>query len=216
MKYFKFKRFKKDINGGICTLDFKKDAQNREDSKVTIEIYHADDPFTLNNVVVLSGDITETNQIIADQEPEIELTEIRKAEFEKLKTESVTYKLDQKILENHKELYCKEIDNNKKNIETADIEYNGNVYAAGLEDQQRMTQTATLYSEGLPSGFGWISKDNKIIPFTDINDFKGIGRAIGARTMATYLKARLLKDKVVAATSLEELLALTPQFSLKD
>ena len=113
MKYFKFKRFKKDINGGICTLDFKKDAQNREDSKVTIEIYHAEDPFTLNNVVVLSGDTTETNEIIADQEPEIELTEIKKTEFEKLKTESVTYKLDQKILENHKELYCKEIDSNR-------------------------------------------------------------------------------------------------------
>ena len=62
MKYFKFKRFKKDINGGICTLDFKKDAQNKEDSKVTIEIYHAEDPFTLNNVVVLSGDTTETNE----------------------------------------------------------------------------------------------------------------------------------------------------------
>lgn len=92
------------------------------------------------------------------------------------------------------------VEHKKTELNEADIEYKGKSFGADMKSQQLLTQTITLYNlaGGLPEGFGWISADNKLVEMS-LEELAELGGLIGARTMRLYVKARELKDEILAA-----------------
>lgn len=99
-----------------------------------------------------------------------------------------------------------EIDKERAELAQKSITYNGKKIQATDADKALLTQTIALYSAAgqTPIGFGWICEDNTILSVT-LSDLVQIGGLIGNQTNEAYIKARKLKDKVLEATTINEI-----------
>lgn len=122
--------------------------------------------------------------------------------------------------EEHNELvytldYCKnnklfELDKAKKRALNSDVFYKGNYFQNRETDRNLLTSTITLYQKlgELPKGFVWISSDNKQVEVT-LQDLINIGALMGAKVNEVTIKARNLKDKVIASDDKDYINSIT-------
>lgn len=135
-----------------------------------------------------------------EREQNIKLRVLSEEEYNEL-----TYTLD----------YCKnnklfELDKAKKRALNSDVFYNGNYFQNRETDRNLITSTITLYQTlgELPKGFVWISSDNKQIEVT-LQDLINIGALMGAKVNEVTIKARNLKDKVIASDDKDYINSIT-------
>ena len=102
------------------------------------------------------------------------------------------------------------MDKAKKRALNSDVLYNGNYFQNREKDRNLLTSTITLYQTlgELPKGFVWISSDNKQIEVT-LQDLINIGVLMGAKVNEVTIKARNLKDKVVASDDKDYINSIT-------
>jgi len=67
---------------------------------------------------------------------------------------------------------------------------------------------AYLVTQKTPSGFYWIAADNTQVPFS-YADLQGLAAALGVQSEAAFIKFQDLKAKVNAATTVDEVAAVT-------
>lgn len=111
--------------------------------------------------------------------------------------------------------YCKnnklfELDKAKKRALNSDVFYKGNYFQNREVDRNLLTSTITLYQTlgELPKGFVWISSDNKQVEVT-LQDLINIGALMGAKVNEVTIKARNLKDKVIASDDKDYINSIT-------
>ena len=103
-----------------------------------------------------------------------------------------------------------ELNKAKKRALNSDVFYKGNYFQNREVDRNLLTSTITLYQTlgELPKGFVWISSDNKQIEVT-LQDLINIGALMGAKVNEVTIKARNLKDKVVASDDKDYINSIT-------
>lgn len=113
-------------------------------------------------------------------------------------------KLD-KAVELAKESKKEELEKARLEANTKSVDYKGKKIQATLEDQDLIIQAVTLYSAlgGMPEGSTWICEDNTLLEVT-LADMVAIAGLIGSAKNANYIKCRQLKDKLIAATTMNE------------
>lgn len=114
---------------------------------------------------------------------------------------NVDYYRDNKLME---------LEKAKNKDINSDVFYNGNYFQNRETDRNLLTSTITLYQNlgELPKGFVWISRDNKQIEVT-LQDLINIGALMGAKVNEVAIKARNLKDKVVASDDKDYINSIT-------
>lgn len=112
-------------------------------------------------------------------------------------------------LENAKKSKIESIDYERDKAINAGVEYKGHIFQSEENDRNLLTSAAVLYQAagGVPENFVWISKDNEQVPFT-LADIIALGAKMAQNESLSILKARTLKDKVLAATTLKEVEAI--------
>ena len=108
-------------------------------------------------------------------------------------------------------------ENKKKEIDTAKIAYieggvtfKDKVFQSAEYDRNLLTSTVSLYSitgTALPDGFAWISQDNTSVSMT-LQELIQLGALMAQKVNEGTIKARELKDKVIAATTINEVQAI--------
>ena len=108
-------------------------------------------------------------------------------------------------------------ENKKKEIDTAKIAYieggvtfKDKVFQSAEYDRNLLTSTVSLYSitgTALPDGFVWISQDNTSVSMT-LQELIQLGALMAQKVNEGTIKARELKDKVIAATTINEVQAI--------
>lgn len=106
--------------------------------------------------------------------------------------------------ENQKSELCQKINSNRTIANSNSIEYNGTKFQATEADQTLISSTLVSFPDALPVGFVWIAEDNTQVPVTR-EDLQNIAQLIAANVAQNYLKARVLKDTVLAAENTETL-----------
>ena len=114
---------------------------------------------------------------------------------------NVDYYRDNKLME---------LEKAKNKHINSDVLYKGNYFQNREVDRNLLTSTITLYQTlgELPKGFVWISSDNKQIEVT-LQDLINIGALMGAKVNEVTIKARNLKDKVVASDDKDYINSIT-------
>lgn len=87
----------------------------------------------------------------------------------------------------------------------AGVLYKEHIFQSAKDDRDLLTSTATIFSKlgATPEDFVWISKDNVLVPFS-LDDIFALGAIMAQSVNENTLKARKLKDKVLAAQSVKE------------
>lgn len=101
-------------------------------------------------------------------------------------------------LEEYKELKIAEIDKARNEYCQTPISYNNYEFRMLEEDQALMSRTLSAYADALPENFAWISIDNRMMPCAR-DDLQKIAELVANRTSLTFIKARLLKDKILTS-----------------
>lgn len=103
-----------------------------------------------------------------------------------------------------------ELEKAKNKDINSDVLYKGNYFQNRETDRNLLTSTITLYQTlgELPKGFVWISSDNKQIEVT-LQDLINIGALMGAKVNEVTIKARNLKDKVIASDDKDYINSIT-------
>lgn len=85
------------------------------------------------------------------------------------------------------------------------VEFKGKMFQSAEKDRNLLTSTVTLYSAvgSVPEGFAWISTDNTLVPMT-LQELIQLGALMGKKVNDCTIKARMLKDQLMKATSYEE------------
>ena len=159
-----------------------------------------DDKGDIHSTLVEEGQILSEIIKKIEREQNIKLRVLSEEEYNEL-----VYTLD--YYKNNK-LF--ELDKAKKRALNSDVLYNGNYFQNREKDRNLLTSTITLYQTlgELPKGFVWISSDNKQIEVT-LQDLINIGVLMGAKVNEVTIKARNLKDKVVASDDKDYINSIT-------
>lgn len=85
------------------------------------------------------------------------------------------------------------------------VEFKGKMFQSAEKDRNLLTSTVTLYSAvgSVPEGFAWISTDNTLVAMT-LQELIQLGALMGKKVNDCTIKARMLKDQLMKATSYEE------------
>lgn len=159
-----------------------------------------DDKGDIHSTLVEEGQILSEIIKKIEREQNIKLRVLSEEEYNEL-----VYTLD----------YCKnnkllELNKAKKRALNSDVFYKGNYFQNRETDRNLLTSTITLYQTlgELPKGFVWISSDNKQIEVT-LQDLINIGALMGAKVNEVTIKARNLKDKVIASDDKDYINSIT-------
>ena len=155
---------------------------------------------------VIHSTILEEGQILSEVvrkielEYNIKLKVLTEEEYNKM-VYTINYYRNQKLME---------LEIEKKRRMNKSIFYNGNYFQNREKDRNLLTSTITLYQTlgELPKGFVWISSDNKQIEVT-LQDLINIGALMGAKVNEVTIKARNLKDKVIASDDKDYINSIT-------
>ena len=112
-------------------------------------------------------------------------------------------------LENLKVAKIKAINEKRDENINAGVEYKGHIFQSEDEDRNLLVAAGVNFQKlgATPKNFVWISKDNELVPFS-LDDLFALGAKIAQNVNENTLKARTLKDKVLAATTLKEIEAV--------
>lgn len=159
-----------------------------------------DDKGDIHSTLVEEGQILSEIIKKIEREQNIKLRVLSEEEYNEL-----VYTLD----------YCKnnkllELNKAKKRALNSDVFYKGNYFQNRETDRNLLTSTITLYQTlgELPKGFVWISSDNKQIEVT-LQDLINMGALMGAKVNEVTIKARNLKDKVIASDDKDYINSIT-------
>lgn len=85
------------------------------------------------------------------------------------------------------------------------VEFKGKMFQSAEKDRNLLTSTVTLYTAagGVPEGFVWIATDNTLVPMT-LQELVQLGALMGKKVNDCTIKARMLKDQLMKATTYEE------------
>ena len=85
------------------------------------------------------------------------------------------------------------------------VEFKGKMFQSAEKDRNLLTSTVTLYTAagGVPEGFVWIATDNTLVPMT-LQELVQLGALMGKKVNDCAIKARMLKDQLMKATTYEE------------
>lgn len=85
------------------------------------------------------------------------------------------------------------------------VEFKGKMFQSAEKDRNLLTSTVTLYTTagGVPEGFVWIATDNTLVPMT-LQELVQLGALMGKKVNDCTIKARMLKDQLMKATTYEE------------
>ena len=159
-----------------------------------------DEKNQLHTIILTEGQILSEIIKKIEKEQNIKLRVLSEEEYNEL-----VYTLD--YYKNNK-LF--ELDKAKKRALNSDVFYKGNYFQNRETDRNLLTNTITLYQTlgELPKGFVWISSDNKQIEVT-LQDLINIGALMGAKVNEVTIKARNLKDKVIASDDKDYINSIT-------
>ena len=159
-----------------------------------------DDKGDIHSTLVEEGQILSEIIKKIEREQNIKLRVLSEKEYNEL-----VYTLD--YYKNNKLL---ELDKAKKRALNSDVFYKGNYFQNREVDRNLLTSTITLYQTlgELPKGFVWISSDNKQVEVT-LQDLINIGALMGAKVNEVTIKARNLKDKVIASDDKDYINSIT-------
>ncbi len=158
-----------------------------------------------NNKLVKSLELNNIDEVYKhkDYKKEYAILQIDKTQkYEdgevKMKTNDELFQDGIISLEEYKELKIAEIDTIRNEYCQSPISYNDYQFRMLEEDQALMSRTLSAYADELPKNFAWISIDNRMMPCARA-DLQKIAELVANRTSLTYIKARLLKDKVLTS-----------------
>lgn len=159
-----------------------------------------DDKGDIHSTLVEEGQILSEIIKKIEREQNIKLRVLSEEEYNEL-----VYTLD--YYKNNK-LF--ELNKAKKRALNSDVFYKGNYFQNREVDRNLLTSTITLYQTlgELPKGFVWISSDNKQVEVT-LQDLINIGALMGAKVNEVTIKARSLKDKVIASDDKDYINSIT-------
>ena len=85
------------------------------------------------------------------------------------------------------------------------VEFKGKMFQSAEKDRNLLTSTVTLYTAAgsVPEGFVWIATDNTLVPMT-LQELVQLGALMGKKVNDCAIKARMLKDQLMKATTYEE------------
>ena len=85
------------------------------------------------------------------------------------------------------------------------VEFKGKMFQSAEKDRNLLTSTVTLDTAagGVPEGFVWIATDNTLVPMT-LQELVQLGALMGQKVNDCTIKARMLKDQLMKATTYEE------------
>lgn len=85
------------------------------------------------------------------------------------------------------------------------VEFKGKMFQSAEKDRNLLTSTVTLYSAvgSVPEDFVWIATDNTLVPMT-LQELVQLGALMGQKVNECTIKARMLKDQLMKATTYEE------------
>lgn len=159
-----------------------------------------DDKGDIHSTLVEEGQILSEIIKKIEREQNIKLRVLSEEEYNEL-----VYTLD--YYKNNK---LSELNKAKKRALNSDVLYKGNYFQNREVDRNLLTSTITLYQTlgELPKGFVWISSDNKQVEVT-LQDLINIGALMGAKVNEVTIKARSLKDKVIASDDKDYINSIT-------
>lgn len=98
-----------------------------------------------------------------------------------------------------------DIDANRDAEINKGVEFKGKMFQSAEKDRNLLTSTVTLYTAagGVPEGFVWIATDNTLVPMT-LQELVQLGALMGKKVNDCTIKARMLKDQLMKATTYEE------------
>ena len=122
--------------------------------------------------------------------------------------EHLQAELDEK-LKNAKTNKIQAINDKRDETINAGVEYKGHIFQSADEDRNLLVAAGVNFQKlgGTPENFVWISKDNEQVPFS-LDDLFFLGAKMAQSVNENTLKARTLKDKVLAAATLKEIEAI--------
>ena len=105
-----------------------------------------------------------------------------------------------------KEIKKEEIQKAKDKDIKSGVSYKGKIFQSEEKDRNLLTSTVSLFSitKQLPNNFVWISKDNEAVPF-NLEELIELGGIMANLVTASTIKARMLKDRIEQAQSMEEI-----------
>ncbi|WP_348518115.1 DUF4376 domain-containing protein [Campylobacter sp. CCS1377] len=120
-------------------------------------------------------------------------------------TYTINYVLQEKSLDECKNIKYKEIDTKRDEVIEGGVTYKDKVFQSAEKDRNLLTSTVSLFSitKSLPEGFVWIAKDNTAVPM-NLQDLIALGALMASSVNENTIKARNLKDAVLKATTLDE------------
>lgn len=119
---------------------------------------------------------------------------------------TIEYKVVDKDLESLKQDKIEQIDMDRDAAIESGVSFKNKIFQSAEKDRNLLTSTISLFSlqKAVPEGFVWISSDNVQVPFT-LEELIQLGSLMASSVQANTLKARELKDKVLAAKSIDEI-----------
>lgn len=159
-----------------------------------------DEKNQLHTIFLIEGQILSEIIKKIEREQNIKLRVLSEEEYNE-RVYTIDYYRNNKLMELEK-AKNKDINSN--------VFYNGNYFQNREVDRNLLTSTITLYQTlgELPKGFVWISSDNKQIEVT-LQDLINIGALMGAKVNEVTIKARNLKDKVIASDDKDYINSIT-------
>lgn len=119
----------------------------------------------------------------------------------------VSYEAEDKPLEELKEIQKQKIENKKNFVINEGFSYQDKVYQCNTYDQTLIIGKVSQIQINPSVSIEWIAKDNTIKTFTP-QDFITFASALAVFIEEVTFKARGLKDKILEATSKEEVIAV--------
>lgn len=159
-----------------------------------------DEKNQLHTIFLIEGQILSEIIKKIEREQNIKLRVLSEEEYNE-RVYTIDYYRNNKLME---------LEKAKKKALNSDVFYNGNYFQNREVDRNLLTSTITLYQTlgELPKGFVWISRDNKQIEVT-LQDLINIGALMGAKVNEVTIKARNLKDKVIASDDKDYINSIT-------
>lgn len=123
-------------------------------------------------------------------------------------TETLLTPSPQEMLETAKANKKVEINAKRDEAIEQDIEFNGEIFANKKSDRDTISSYLSL---SLPENFAWIAKNNTPVPMTKKN-LTALASLMFSSLNENVLKARVLKNRVDASSTIEEVEAIVWEY----